>query len=280
MNLHRNGKEPDMTQFTVLAPACALLLGFESQALAQSNPLRDAYFGETHLHTSWSGDAWLLGDRLTTPADAYKYMKGQPIKSPAGFDIKIDTPLDFAGVTDHSEYVGVVALANDPNSPISKLPAVQPLILKNNTPAEASRVFVAAQTIISGPPVKALMTPQISETVWQKTVAMAEEANQPGKFTAFCSYEWTSMPNNMNLHRNIFFKDCAHIPAYPFSSLESTDPSIYGRGWTPSARQAMSSSLSPITRIFPTGACIPPRSIFTDDRSIGRTRKRACATNR
>ena len=79
-----------------------------TSVLAQGNPLRDAYFGETHVHTSWSLDAWIFGDRETGPGDAYKYFKGETIKAPLGYDIKIDTPLDFAGVTDHSEYVGVV----------------------------------------------------------------------------------------------------------------------------------------------------------------------------
>src|SRR5215470_17622712 len=77
-------------------------------AVAQPNPDRNAYFGETHVHTSWSADAWLFGNRMTDPADAYKYFKGGTIKHPLGYDIRIDTPLDFAGVTDHSEYVGVI----------------------------------------------------------------------------------------------------------------------------------------------------------------------------
>jgi hypothetical protein len=81
----------------------------------ETNPERNAYFGETHVHTSWSLDAWLGGDRITGPGDAYKYFKGEPIKHPLGFDVKIDTPLDWAGVTDHSEYVGVTRLANDPS---------------------------------------------------------------------------------------------------------------------------------------------------------------------
>ena len=97
-------------------------------------PDRDAYFGETHIHTSWSLDAWLLGNQLTGPADSYKYFKGQTIKHPAGYDIKIVTPLDWAGVTDHSEYVGVTLHANDPNSPLSKLAAAQPLKIDPNKP--------------------------------------------------------------------------------------------------------------------------------------------------
>jgi Protein of unknown function (DUF3604) len=71
------------------------------------NPDRNAYFGEEHIHTSWSVDAWVMGNRITGPDDALKYAQGQTIKHPMGYDIKIDTPMDFMGVTDHSEYVGV-----------------------------------------------------------------------------------------------------------------------------------------------------------------------------
>ena len=93
------------------------------------NPDRNAYFGEEHIHTSWSVDAWLMGNRLTGPDDALKYAQGQTIKHPLGYDIKIDTPMDFMGVTDHSEYVGVTKEANTPGSALSKLPAAQPLSL-------------------------------------------------------------------------------------------------------------------------------------------------------
>jgi len=200
----------------------ALLAGAASaQTPPPPNPDKDAYFGETHVHTSWSMDAWLGGDRLTDPGDAYKYFKGQPIKHPMGYDVKIDTPLDWAGVTDHSEYVGVIKLANDPKSPISKLPVAQPMIMKANTVAEFERIFVYLVNLMGGPPVKALMSPEVTATVWKNNVDLANAANEPGRFTAFCSYEWTSMPDNMNLHRNIFFRDCAKVPKMPFSALDS-----------------------------------------------------------
>ena len=100
---------------TTILAAC--ILGFAASAAhAQRNPERDAYFGETHIHTSWSVDAWVMGNRITGPDDALKYAQGQTIKHPLGFDIKIDTPLDFMGVTDHSEYVGVTREANTPGS--------------------------------------------------------------------------------------------------------------------------------------------------------------------
>jgi Protein of unknown function (DUF3604) len=99
---------------TILA---ASVLGLASPpAVSQErNPERNAYFGETHLHTSWSVDAWVMGNRLTGPDDALKYAQGQTIKHPLGFDIKIDTPLDFMGVTDHSEYVGVTGKPTSPD---------------------------------------------------------------------------------------------------------------------------------------------------------------------
>jgi hypothetical protein len=107
----------------------------------------------------------------------------------------------------------------------TQLPAAAPLILKNNSEEEVQKVYLYAIHLLTGPPVKALMGPQIAHTVWAETVRLANEANEPGKFTAFCSYEWTSMPNNMNLHRNLFFKDCAHVPEMPFSALDSPVPS-------------------------------------------------------
>jgi hypothetical protein len=190
-----------------------------------AGPDREAYFGETHVHTSWSLDAFAIGNTVTEPSDAYKYFQGETIKHPLGFDVKIDTPLDWAGVTDHSEYAGVVQLANVPDSAVGKIPEAKPLILKAKSQEEMMRVALyAINTLVSGPPVKALMAPEVAGTIWKKNVALAEQANQPGKFTAFCSYEWTAMPSNMNLHRNIFFEDCAKVPPMPFSALDSFHP--------------------------------------------------------
>src|SRR5215831_6594489 len=265
-----------MTRFLALMAIWAsVLLDLQSPALSQGNPTRDAYFGETHVHTSYSLDAWLFGNRITTPGDAYKYFKGEPIKHPLGFDIKIDTPLDFAGVTDHSEYVGVVKLANDPGSPINKMPAAAPLILKNNSQEEVQRVFLYALKLLGGEKIKALLSPEIAHTVWAENIEFANKANEPGKFTAFCSYEWTSMPNNMNLHRNVFFKDCAHVPAAPFSALDSSIPSDLWT-WMDGQRKAGNDLLAishnanlSDGRMYPTEIAINGRPIdraYADDR--------------
>lgn len=160
---------------------------------AQGDPaIREAFFGETHLHTSWSMDAWLFGNRATGPTDAYKYAKGETIKHPLGYDITITTPLDFMGVTDHSEYVGVTKQANTPGSYTSKLPEVQGLIITDpdsKQQQQQQRAFLALLKILSGPPIKALMSPQVAGTVWKENNDAADAANEPEKFTAFCSYE-------------------------------------------------------------------------------------------
>jgi hypothetical protein len=194
-------------------------------AAPQPNPDRNAYFGEEHIHTSWSVDAWVMGNRTTGPGEAYKYAQGETIKHPMGFDIKIDTPLDFMGVTDHAEYVGVTKQANTPGSYVNSLPEAQPMIMKDpNSGAEQQRVFTYLLKLAASAPVKAFTDPKVTSTVWKENVKLADENNHPGKFTAFCSYEWTSMPGQRNLHRNIFFRDCAKVPDYPFSALDSKNP--------------------------------------------------------
>ncbi len=191
----------------------------------EKNPDRNAYFGEEHIHTSWSVDAWLMGNRLTGPDDALMYAQGQTIKHPLGYDIKIETPMDFMGVTDHSEYVGVTKEANTPGSALSKLPEAQPLILQDpNNQADITKVFNYLVNMLSKPPVKALMSPEVAGSIWKDNVKIADANNHPGKFTAFCSYEYTSAPDNRNLHRNIFFRDCDKVPVMPYSALDSSHP--------------------------------------------------------
>jgi len=207
------------------APAAPPAVAFEPAQRPERNPDRNAYFGDEHIHTSWSVDAWLMGNRITGPNEALKYAQGETIKHPMGYDIKIDTPMDFMGVTDHSEYVGVTKAANTPGSVVSKMPEAQPLILKDpNNQDDVQKTFTYLVKLMAGAPVKAFMSPEVAGSIWMDNVKIADENNHPGKFTAFCAYEWTSMPDNRNLHRNIFFKDCAKVPEMPYSALDSTHP--------------------------------------------------------
>jgi hypothetical protein len=192
-------------------------------AFAQSNPQREAFFGQTHSHTSWSLDAYIIGNHVTGPEEAYKFSMGQPIKHPAGFEVKLKRPLDFHGVTDHSEYVGMIRLANDPSSPVSKLPIAQRLQVRS--PADVMPIFKwLAGSIAKNEPIKELLDPAVAGTVWKQNIAIADKYYQPGKFTTFVAYEWTSQPNSRNMHRNVFFKDSKKVPAVPFSAIDSLYP--------------------------------------------------------
>ena len=194
-----------------------------SPGFAQGNPERNAYFGQTHVHTSWSFDAYVFGNTITGPEEAYKYALGQPIKHPGGYMVQLKRPLDFQAVTDHAEYVGTVRLANDPSSAISKLPIAEKLKVRSKDDIQKIYLFLGA-SMLKNEPIKELLDPQVAGNVWKQTVAIADKYYQPGKFTTFAAYEWTSTPNNMNLHRNVIFKDTKKVPELPFSSIDSTHP--------------------------------------------------------
>jgi Protein of unknown function (DUF3604) len=205
-----------------LLGSVALLLSITTALAAEKNADREVYFGQTHSHTSWSIDAYLIGNHLAGPEEAYKYSLGMPVKHPMGFEVQLKgRPLDFHGVTDHSEYVGVIALANDPTSDFSKLPIAKKLIAK--TPADFNRVFKWIAGSMSDP-IKELIDPKIAGNIWQQNIAIADKYYQPGKFTTFVAYEWTSAPHNQNMHRNIFFRDSKKVPALPFTALDSPKP--------------------------------------------------------
>ena len=192
---------------------------------AAPNPERNVYYGEQHVHTSWSFDAFAFGDRLTGPEEFYQYALGQPTLHPGGFKQTISKPLDWGAVTEHSEYAGMIQEANDPNSPLRKSSPIFAETLKfgaNKDPMLAFKLISA--TIAKGIQIKDLSDPKVVAPVWKRIVAIADKYYQPGKFTTFAAYEWTSTPNSNNLHRNIFFLDSKKVPEVPFTAVDSTDP--------------------------------------------------------
>lgn len=191
--------------------------------MPESDPDREVFFGQTHIHTSWSPDAYVIGNMTTGPEESYQYAMGDPIKHPGGYDVKLARPLDFQGVTDHSEYLGMMRLANDPTSPISKLPIAAKL--KVNKPEDVMTVFkFLVGSIAKNEPIKDLLQPEVVATVWQNNIKIADKYYKPGRFTTFVSYEWTSAPNFRNMHRNVFFRDSKKVPAAPFTSIDSLHP--------------------------------------------------------
>ena len=202
----------------------------------ERNSEREAFFGETHVHTSWSFDAFIYGNTKAGPEDAYKFAMGQTITHPGGYPIKITRPLDFMAVTDHAEYAGVIPLANDPSSSLGKQPIAEQLKVRGKEDMQRVYMFLGS-SILKNQPIKELVSPEVAGGVWKQVIAIADKYYQPGKFTTFAAYEWTSTPDNRNMHRNIIFKDSKKVPEVPFSAIDSDHPEDLWN-WMNTQRQA------------------------------------------
>jgi hypothetical protein len=167
------------------------------------------FFGDTHLHTAVSFDAGAFGARLSPP-DAYRLARGEEITASSGQRVKLSRPLDFLVVADHSDNMGF----------FPKLLAGEPAVLADATGrrwydmihsgqgADAAIEMIVAFSQGTFPEAllfKAGTAPYRS--TWRDTIAAAEAANEPGRFTAFIGYEWTSNTGGNNLHRNVIFRD-------------------------------------------------------------------------
>src|SRR5262245_26672953 len=184
------------------------------------NPLKDVYFGNFHVHTMYSFDAITIGC-VTGPDDAYRWAKGETIAGGGGGpDHTIKKPLDWYTVSDHAEYLGVFSKMTDPTSPLSQLDIAKKVTSKD--PAVAVAAYTEALNGISTRKADPnLSDPAIGRTIWQEVVATANKHYQPGKFTTFPGFEWTSNPSERNLHRVVIFKDAAKVPDIPFSAIDS-----------------------------------------------------------
>ena len=202
-------------------------------ATIERTATKNAYFGDLHVHTKNSFDAFITGTR-TTPDDAYRFAKGATIDNGAGTDVKLSgPPLDFYGVTDHGEYMGVVAAMRDKNNPISKSETAKSIfgIFGGGRDERMQAFMKVGTTIVTGDPLQDIYDRDFIDSAWAESVAAAEKHNQPGVFTTFAAYEYTNMniigriDDNLgatNLHRNVVFRDKA--PERLFTTLDSTNP--------------------------------------------------------
>jgi hypothetical protein len=188
-----------------------------------ANPERNAYFGNVHVHTGWSFDAFTNGSK-TTPADAYAWAQGKEItNSGVGGKIQIQTPLDFYMVSDHAEYMGVFNQMDNPESPLSKTEVAKGV----TSPDPNTRLQTFAgilRDMSAGKIDPTLSDPALARSVWAEIVKAADANYHPGKFTTFAGFEWTSNPTKRNLHRVVVFRDTAHLPDLVLSALDSEDP--------------------------------------------------------
>ena len=171
----------------------------------------EVYWGDEHVHTGWSADAGLAGATLS-PEDAVRFARGEKVKSSTGQEAQLHRAFDWIAVTDHSDGMGTIneLEAGNPEflaDPTAKRWA-QMMAKGGEESLKAKKEAVAAQATKSLP--KVFMNPKWMVSAWEKTVDIMEKYNEPGKFTAFIAYEWTSNGDNgQNLHRNVIFRDNA-----------------------------------------------------------------------
>jgi len=184
-------------------------------------------WGDTHLHTANSPDAFAFGNRLT-PEEAYRFARGETVTSATGQRVQLSRPLDFLVVADHGVAMGAMMELYEGNPALLGDPRLKRWhLMMNESPEQGVK---AAGELISagsqGDIPEAMLDPRIARTVWNAYTKTAEQFNDPGHFTALIGYEWTSLIQGNNLHRVLIFrgsKDKAD-QILPFTFANSTDP--------------------------------------------------------
>ncbi|MDG2333782.1 MAG: DUF3604 domain-containing protein [Myxococcota bacterium] len=183
-------------------------------------------WGDTHVHSSFSMDANVMGNTRLDPGDAYRFARGETVTSNTQQEVRLDRPLDFLVVSDHAEYMGV----------LPRLRAEDPKFLAD---PDGRRIFDSltgdneAARAIMDELIGSLMTnepifdnAEARENIWGEITTLADRYNQPGVFTALIGFEWTSMPGGDNLHRVVVYRDSAERAGkmVPVSAFDGDRP--------------------------------------------------------
>ena len=214
------------------------------------NKDRNPYYGDLHVHTKYSFDAYVFGV-TASPDDAYRYAKGEGVRHPLGYEMKLREPLDFYAVTDHGFYMGMIQAYADTSTDISQNDFAEPFHNLNNldnltveSAAVRTSIFssVLGATIIQPYPdwhpkiLKAYFTRNtqlalrsfdydIHKSAWSDVARSANEHNDPGHFTTFIGYEFTTSTDieGANLHRNVIFNS-SKASIRPWTRIDSINP--------------------------------------------------------
>lgn len=199
----------------------------QEPAKVEANPQKQAYFGELHIHTAYSLDAYIFGNTLNDPFTAYSFAKGEEVNLPVGGKKRIKAPLDFAAVTDHAEALGEYEMCTNKNLPSYNSEICQGIRQGNLKPFMGIFAGLAVTpakrlTDLCGPDGKSCVD-QISGP-WRRIQQAAEENYVPGKFTTFIAWEYSAnAPEGKGgmMHRNVIFRGTA-VPNQVFSAFDGT----------------------------------------------------------
>jgi len=231
-----------MTRLLMTAAASALLLAMpataqEAEDVPAASPSGHSYspypeqnfpsrvfFGDTHLHTSYSTDAGMIGNTLG-PEEAYRFARGETVTSSTGLPARLQRPLDFLVVADHAESIGAAPAIARKDPIILETEFGRQLVefVKNGQPDKAYDLWLKAGSTNNNP---LAGEDRLILPAWQHITKTADQYNEPGRFTAFIGYEWTSHPGGNNLHRVVVYRDAQDkvIQARPLSRDDTVDP--------------------------------------------------------
>lgn len=221
------GCQPDLTEVpNPVSDKATLSKEFDINSI-ETNPNKNLYFGDLHVHTSLSFDAIVAGT-LTNCDEAYRYAKGNEIEI-FGRKVKLRRPLDFCAITDHAELMGesysvLTEGAPGYNSLVSRYFRS---IFKTDSPlgVDTTKQRKLFNRLMSSAAEPSRTHPfffkgyETTMKAWDITLDAAEKHYRPGEFTTFAGFEWTLAEGMAHLHRNIIFRDMM-VPDYPMSSLE------------------------------------------------------------
>ena len=193
-----------------------------SPYLDQSYPNR-VFFGDTHTHTSYSTDAGMIGNTLG-PDEAFRFARGEKVRSSTGEYVQLIRPLDFLVVADHAENLGLAPMIEEANPALLAEPWGREIFELVDSGDYAGAYVKWAGGMAEG--IDPLDNDDLTRTYWNRIVESAEQFNEPGVFTSLHGFEWTSSPNTNNLHRVVMFRDDAGNveDLVPFSNYDSSDP--------------------------------------------------------
>ncbi len=222
------GGETDATPAAKGPTAAQLSYSPYVDSALPADPDKDRpYFGDTHLHTSYSTDAGMIGNTLG-PDDAYRFAKGEKVTSSTGLPVRLQRPLDFLVVADHSENLGLAPAIAEGNPAIANHPWGKTVydLARAGTIEGVSKAFdIWLAAVASGTDPLADQA-ELKASMWQRLIDSAEKHNEPGRFTAIIGFEWTAAPDGANLHRNILYRDggAKAEQVVPISAYDSQDP--------------------------------------------------------
>jgi len=198
---------------------------YVQRTVQDQNFAEGLYWGDTHLHTRYSSDAGMIGNKLG-PDEAYRFAKGEEVISSTGQRARLIRPLDFLVISDHAENLGLAPMIAESNTELLKTEYGRKWhdMVKAGEGYEAFREW--GGSIFTG---DLINSRKMQRTVWDRQIEAAEKHNEPGRFTALIGFEWTSLNNAdapSNLHRVVIFKDGMRkvSQVLPYSAFDSQDP--------------------------------------------------------